>query len=223
MVLYSTVARWRTCWGMIDVIRPHCVSGGVFSCHEAPPLIPGADGSLRYFSASPPPPSLCLNPRRRAGLARENKNCFPRFPFQIYHSCQLNTGRWKIRPRKLNLSPSSHNPCFILPTTEIIVHFLMEIGEAGGAVGHECCYNARRCKERGLAIKGNALYFSEFFRWLACFLFVFFRGAVWSLHNLIINTDTIWKVFRSRSTPPETSFYQTEVISIIFRYWAKLV
>ena len=80
MVLYSIVERWWTCWGMIDVIRPHCVSGRAFSCHEAPPLIPGADGSLRYCSASPPPPSLCLNPWRRTGLARENKNCFSQIP-----------------------------------------------------------------------------------------------------------------------------------------------
>lgn len=52
--------------------------------------------------------------------------------------------------------------------------FLREIGE--GAVGHECCYNAQRCKEWGLAIKGNPLYFFKFFTWL---------GAVWSLQNLI--------------------------------------
>lgn len=168
MALYSTVPRRRTCWGMMDVIWPHCVSRRVFSCLDAPPLTPCADSSLRYFSAPPPPPALCLNPKgEQTGVWKQNY--FPRLPFQICHLCQLNR-QMKEKLRKLNLSPWSHNPRFICPPPDYC-SFLREIGEGG--MGHECCYNSWRCKEWGSAIKGNPLHFFAFFRWLTCF-----RGAM---------------------------------------------
>lgn len=58
MTLYSVVARWWTCWDLIDVIWLYCVSRREFFGHIAQALIPCADSSLRYFSACPPPPWL---------------------------------------------------------------------------------------------------------------------------------------------------------------------
>lgn len=167
MTLFSTDACWWTCCGMREVTWPCCVKRRVLSCHDAPPLNPFADSSLRYFSASPPPlpPSLYLNPRRRIDWRVKTKllsqiliSKMPLEPTQQVDE-RLDLGNLTCRPGVNILVSFAHHWDYCW--------FFREIGE--GAVGHECCYNAQRCKEWGLTIKGKTLYFFKFLRWLAGF------------------------------------------------------
>lgn len=130
--------------------------------HHSSPVQTAASG------ISPPlhPHLHCVQTPKESRLARENKTTFPDSRFK-YAIC-ANLGNLTCRPEvTIHVSFAHHRD---------YCSFLREIGEEG--LGHECCYNARQCKEWGLAIKGNALYFFEFLRWLTCF-----HGAVWSLQN----------------------------------------
>lgn len=71
MTLYSVVARWQTCWDLIDVIWLYCVSRREFFFgHIAQALIPCADSSLRYFTACPPPLWLWLTVTWKLNLSQ---------------------------------------------------------------------------------------------------------------------------------------------------------
>lgn len=162
-------------------------------------------------------------------LCRQQPQVFPCLstPTSIVSKPQRRAD-WRVKTKLLSQIPISNVP--FVPTQqaderlnlgnltcrpEVTIHvsfahhwgycsFLREIGE--GAVGHECCHNARRCKECGLAIKGNPLYFFKFFRWLTCFCalcglcktWLKFRHNLQSFVSLIIQHES-----GSKFTPPE--------------------
>lgn len=60
------------------------------------------------------PHCLCVKTPKESRLAHENKTAFPDSHYK-YAICANLTSRWKIKLRKLNLLPWSHNPGFICP------------------------------------------------------------------------------------------------------------